>query len=72
MGGSADWGRVNFCCDEEGDGVWAELVKERGEEVHCLKTDNVLFAGEVFNLKAGMMKRIKSMRKPIICIHLRP
>lgn len=37
MGGRADWGWVDFCSDEEGDGIGTELIEERGEEVHGLE-----------------------------------
>lgn len=53
MGGGTDWSGVYFCCDEEGYGIWAELVEEGREEVHCLETDDVFFAGEIFEFKRG-------------------
>lgn len=37
MCSSADWSWVDLGSDQEGDGVWTELVEERGEEVHGLE-----------------------------------
>lgn len=53
MGGGTDGCGVYFCCDEEGYGIWAKLVEKGREKVHCLKTDDVFFAGEVFVSKCG-------------------
>lgn len=69
MSGGADGCRVYFCCDEEGYGVGTELVEEGGEEVHCLETDDVFFAGEVFVVKSGDHEEDK-VHEEADCLHL--
>lgn len=53
VGGGADGGRVDFGGDEEGDGVGAELIEERGEEIHGLKAFDVFWRGEVVVVEGG-------------------
>lgn len=68
MGGGADWGWVYFCRDEEGYGIGTELVEEGGEEVHCLETDDVFFAGEVFEFECGDDEEDK-VHEEADCLH---
>ena len=53
VSGGADRGRVDFCSDEEGDGVGAKLVEKGGEEVHGLEGFDVGGRGVVFVVEGG-------------------
>lgn len=69
MGGGADWGGVYFCRDEEGYGVGAKLVEKGGEKVHCLETDDVFFAGKVFESEGGDDEEDK-VHEEANCLHV--
>ena len=49
---SADRGGKDFGGDEEGDAVGAELVEERGEEVHSLESVHVLGGGKELEVES--------------------
>ncbi len=53
VGGGADGGGVDFCGDEEGDGVGAELGEEGGEEVHGLEGSDAREASVVAEVEGG-------------------
>lgn len=52
VGGGADGSRVDFSGNEEGNGVGAKLVEERGEKVHGLELANVCLACVVLEVEA--------------------
>lgn len=53
VGSGTHGGGLHFGCDEEGDGVGAELIEERREEGYGLEFADVLGGGVVFEVEAG-------------------